>query len=1312
MRIFSSLTDMAGDDKKSLLSMGVCYTTNIFNDHLFKQILLLLAITFDLLYLQGLATIVFAIPFVIFSAWAGWLVDRYEKRTILIYTKLVEVGVMLLGITSLVNLNWTGLICSIFIMGIQATFFSPTLNALIPQKVHTQKIPQFNALLKIIGIMMIILSVSSSEILFNTFDFESWRYSSENKFVLGQIIGSIGIFFSTIGFFISFKIRKNPEIPVSKAPFPFLGPFNSFLYTLSYKKKSPPLFLVLICEAFFFAYSFFVLLNINNLGIKQLGLSVLSISFIIIALLIGTCIGIYAASKRDISVWHQYLVPSGVGMLTGVLVSSFSVFLPEHHVLQTGFLIFVYFLSGICAGMYLLPLVSLIQILPKSKEKGKVLALSNFISFSGIILSYFFCSIFDWMQELGGKATPATLIFCSSVLGLLFMFWVFKTLQKLFSYKRYSFFGIFLHLLLALRYRITTSGLESITIEKTTLFLPNHPALIDPFIVYSQLAGYSPRPLVDENQLTGLHGKLVGKFLNAITIPDLIKDGAKAVSDTQRSIHAVLDCLKEGNHVLMYPAGRIYHSSKENVGGKSGVWSLLQQASDIQVVLIRTTGLWGSTFSYGATGNYPQFGRSLLRGFLTILGNLFLLVPKRHVHIEFKEANDLAFIQERRQLNKQLEDFYNKTTPSAVEIPRWFWQGKTPIELPEYNVHKNISDTREVKLDVREKVFSILRQISGLHPESPIYDSMDLGNDLGLDSLMLMEVTMAIEEEYQQSVPSLEMLNTVADCLLLASGQLGSNTILPPAQKEWFKEASVEPLELPTDHSCIVKAFFKHLKHNPKDPLLADRTALRNRNQVFIGALIIAKRLKKLPGDKIGIMMPSVPAAVVIWLASLLAGKTPVFFNWTVGEINLKHCIDLTKVTHIISATPLIERIEQQGIELTNLPVEWIAIDQMAKTFSFLDKVLGLIQSKLKKDVKHFSIPEVAAVLFTSGSESSPKGVPLTHRNLLTNATDIIKVLNLAPNDTVLAMLPPFHSFGLMVGLVIPLTTGFKAVFHPNPTEPALLNGLIRDYQVSLLAMPPTFMNALLEQAKNSDALESVRFAFVGAEKCPEHVYQAFAKQCSKASLCEGYGITECAPAVSVNRPDDVMPGTIGHLLPSLTGVVVKEEDEVIKGRAKTDETGMFLVRGPSVFQGYVGETASPFVEFEGHLWYRTGDLVSMDKTGRLTFHGRLKRFVKIGGEMISLPQIENILLDAFSTHPDAPEEGVSLAVEAEFKEGETDIVLFTSLPITLSEVNTVIKTSGLSLLYSVKKIHKIDAIPLLGSGKTDYQKLKSYLEI
>lgn len=237
-----------------------------------------------------------------------------------------------------------------------------------------------------------------------------------------------------------------------------------------------------------------------------------------------------------------------------------------------------------------------------------------------------------------------------------------------------NFLGIFLRFILSFRYRVTTKGLDSLNVKGPTLFLPNHPALIDPLIVYSLLAHYNPRPLIDEQQLQGLHGRLVAKMLNAVGVPDIHKSGFRVADAIRQSIHEVLETLKQGENVLLYPAGQIYRAPYEKIGGKSAAFTLVQQIPNVNIVLVRTSGLWGSSFSYGYLGKEPNLIRVFLRGITTVLGNLIFFTPKRDVFIEFIQTDQLKQFIEKKTFNLFLENFYNENKQERIEISRWFWK--------------------------------------------------------------------------------------------------------------------------------------------------------------------------------------------------------------------------------------------------------------------------------------------------------------------------------------------------------------------------------------------------------------------------------------------------------------------------------------------------------------------------------------------------------------------------------------------------------------------------------------------------------------
>lgn len=693
---------------------------------------------------------------------------------------------------------------------------------------------------------------------------------------------------------------------------------------------------------------------------------------------------------------------------------------------------------------------------------------------------------------------------------------------------------------------------------------------------------------------------------------------------------------------------------------------------------------------------------------------------------------------------------------------------------------------------LQQGVFAVLAAESGVTNFSP---SSMLAGDLGIDSLSLVTVALQLEERFGHPIPHLERLRTVQDCLCAAAGQFGGVEV-PPTPNHWHgvSKASSKPLELPAG-ATIPQIFFQQVRTGPQRLLLGDASGALTRKEVVLRALALAAALRSnfVGEERLGIMLPASNAATVVWLAVQLAGKTPVMINWTTGERNFRHCRDISGVRHVLTARKLMQRLEQQGFspavldnpnqnstaqprqpaeaphgtgqlggqakELAQEQAEfnassggaWVYLEDMAAALALRHKLWAALQTGLV--VAGFGslvLPKVAgpktgshrktsagdgsaAILFTSGSESRPKAVPLSHANILANCHDIAAVLGLHTADSMLGMLPPFHSLGLTGNIVVPLVFGMPVVYHPNPTEAAHLNTICRTWRPSMTVSPPTFLESMLHKAQQGD-VQSLRIAFVGAEKCPKALYEAFSAHTGGGILCEGYGVTECAPGVCANPPTAPRPGTIGVALPSVTLAVVVEEGTAPESpkqmgqpspmrRAAPDEQGMLLIAGPNVFAGYLSPVSvgqgkdsatamqpdDPFVTFEGRRWYRSGDLVSADAQGHLTFRGRLKRFVKIGGEMLSLPQMEELLLTAFESQRQG-REGPLLALESQEVDAKAVIYLFTTVPLTKEEANAALRAGGLSGLHAVHCVREVGAIPVLGSGKTDYQSLKALL--
>ena len=868
--------------------------------------------------------------------------------------------------------------------------------------------------------------------------------------------------------------------------------------------------------------------------------------------------------------------------------------------------------------------------------------------------------------------------------------------------------GILVKVLLSLRYRVRVAGLRAVARRgrKGILFLPNHPALIDPVILMSYLLGpFAPRALADKDQIDRFFIRWLAARIGALPIPDMSQYGPAAREKVREALAQCAEALRDGQNLLLYPAGRVYRGRTESIGASRSAERLLRLAPDVRVVLMRTTGLWGSGFGW-AGGREPDLGAVLRKAAWALLTNALFLSPRREVTIELHEPEDLPRDADRATLNRFLETFYNRDAPPNTYVPYSIWEAGGTRTLPEPTRRRSTGDPSAIPEKIRREVLDFLGELAGV---SEIEDASRLANDLGLDSIGATEVGVWVEEHFAVGQVDVESLQTVGDMMLAAAGQAGGAVggLLRPIPRRWFVEDSPPRRVGPPSGRTVAEMFLHQARKTPGKIAFADQAsgALSYRT-VVTGILLLRRGIAALPGERVGIMLPASGGAGVVYLATLFAGKTPVLVNWTVGPRNMRHCLELAGVERVLTVERLISRIESQGTDLGLLEDRFLPLKTLRKGAGLFRRLRAGAMGRLCwRELDKANISETAAVLFTSGSETAPKAVPLSQANVTANLRDLPEVVSLRSNDRLLGFLPPFHSFGLTGTMLAPLCLGLSVVYHPNPTEGAVLARLIEAYRPTVVMGTPTFLGGIA-RAATADQLSSLRLLVTGAEKCSDHVYDALADRCPEAVVAEGYGVTECSPVVSLNDDREPRRGTIGKVLPSVTHAIV---DEDAGARVAPGQTGMLLVRGPSVFGGYLGgEAPSPFVDFEGHAWYRTGDLVSEDDEGVLTFRGRRKRFVKVAGEMISLPMIEAILAEHYQP---ADSEAPTIAVEAARGRERPELTLFAVEGLDREAVNAKLREAGLSPLHNIRAVVRLEEIPLLGTGKTDYRKLREQLE-
>ncbi len=864
----------------------------------------------------------------------------------------------------------------------------------------------------------------------------------------------------------------------------------------------------------------------------------------------------------------------------------------------------------------------------------------------------------------------------------------------------------FLRWLLWLRYNITVRGLDELAPYdgRAILFLPNHPALIEPIIMMvTLLRRFEVGVVADREQVERPIVRTLAGRVNVKALKDPAKD-RDAKGQIEQRLNEVRDGLNRGQSFLVYPAGQIYRQKLEYLGANSAVETLLRACPDIRVVLARTHGLWGSSFSR-ASGLPPQVGVALKRGIVGLLKSGIFFAPRRKLTMEFLEPEDLPREGDRSVVNRYLERFYNEGAQGNTYVPYSIWERGGVRHLPEPD--RSLGERHSITIPeaTRKLVEAHLLEVSGLRELRP---ELRLATDLGLDSLARVELQTWIEREFGFPQSDGDALDTVADVLHAACGEAtrGIRGDLEPVDPRWFEGPQNNRLEAASGQT-ITEAFLNAASRQPGQIILADqKSGAKTYRDLILGIYVLRTEIARFEGHHVGIMLPATVAAAVAFLATLFAGKVPVMLNWTTGPRGVEHAVRHLGINRILSARALIDRLSSEGFgDSKELLARVFYLDDVAKGLTLGRKLGAAWNARFNwEPLRRAAVPETAVVLFTSGSESVPKAVPLSHTNILTNDRDVLRYVTVTSGDALLSMLPPFHSFGLTVDLVLPLITGMRAVFHSNPTESAKLATLVHMYQATVVVGTPTFLGGIVSAAR-AGQLETLRLAVTGAEQCPPRVYDALAERCPQTMVLEGYGITECSPVVSVNVPGREQQGTIGEALPSVEWVLVDPDSmqPVPQGTR-----GLLLVRGPSVFSGYIAHDGeSPFVQYAGESWYRTGDLVRADAQGTLTFLGRMKRFIKLGGEMISLPAIEAVLERHFA---EKSAEEPALAVESTPLE-HPEIVLFSTFEVERELVNQYIRAAGLSPLHNIRRIERIDCIPVLGTGKTDYRSLKARLK-
>jgi len=477
--------------------------------------------------------------------------------------------------------------------------------------------------------------------------------------------------------------------------------------------------------------------------------------------------------------------------------------------------------------------------------------------------------------------------------------------------------------------------------------------------------------------------------------------------------------------------------------------------------------------------------------------------------------------------------------------------------------------------------------------------------------------------------------------------------------------------------------------------------------------MAFARHLRKTYPDqpRIGVVLPPGKGGLVANLAVILAGKIPVNLNFTSLREAVESATEQAGLTTTITARPMAKRLEDFPWTPTVVHLDEALPPMKKKILLWWIAALVVPRALLARMMK---LPRVgdhaeAVLLFTSGSSGKPKGVVLSHRNILSNVAQFAVALDAKKNDLLLASLPFFHSFGCTVTLFYPLIESVRALTYPNPLEAKKIAELVQQHQVTVMLATPTFLRAYLRKAEPAQ-LTSLRFLVTGAEKLPQELAAAVETRFGK-HVYEGYGLTETSPVVSVNLPEvpgqsqsTNRPGSTGKML---AGIAAEIRDPETDAKLSLHETGMLWLRGPNIFEGYLNAPQqNADVLRDG--WFKTGDIGRFDEDGFLFIEGRLSRFSKIGGEMVPHETIEQKIMNALNI--EQGERAVAIMGIPDSAKGEA-LVLLSSIDIDLAQLRPALAQSGLPNLWIPKTVRRVDAIPVLASGKLDLVGCKKLAE-
>jgi|GEM_PF-51863 len=1268
-----------------------------------------------------LGSVGFVAPFLVFAAPAGFLADRFSKRSVIVICKIMEIVAMSIGLTAIWYSQFNLLIFTVFLMGAQTALFSPSKLGILPEFLSSRKLSEANGWMGLATMTATVIGMFVGGFLKDSTGY----LGREQNFWMPQFtLLGLAVIGTSLSWFIPKTAAANPNAIFNVKTVISWLTFQQAFRDIKELFDRRALFYVACGVVFFWTIAGVAQLNIDVISSESGGVLASDRTPLLISLVFGVALGNVLAGILSRGKIELGLVPIGCftivffGLLLGVTPSAFYV---DNGPLQAmwgtdatwrlGWACMLLFGLGIGSGLYDVPLASYLQHRAPAKSRGAILSASNFLIFGVMMIAFLGFNL------LRAKVTPGTWRNVPEIAKVVdsqnkdvmqierfqdrLEIWNQLWLEKVANDSA----------LIAQQEKIIQNSKDPDDLKTLRELVQ---ALADKRPPLSILTQGIDSP--DDRKAVlglGMWQELVARGINEMQ-PPLIATGKQSARPTLEIDRVSFgkayarptdqEAMTDADSQEYWPrlAASVYDQSLyQPLFTSRGVFLLIALVTAV-VFMVYVKVLGKNTLSFVSSwiGGSPETTTATGLNNLGESPVVFLFQDAGRSNIEhFEHALKCPLIVANWKSDKQ--------SPAA----------QLPMGVNQVTIEPSIRTFKNARGSDARPVLKALQD--GLSVIMPLFASRETRlNQTPPENLnvILHQCRQAGYDVHPVTInrdPTSDPPNTAIHIgPVIQSPGKAENLIegLSTLGNQKMSESAV-------DYTVPAELMILRCKQRSKKMKIADSTGQEmTGTQVLMRTAILKRLLDRnvLAKDEqnVGLLLPPSAGAVLANMALALGGRTSVNLNYSVTADVINECIRQGNIKHVLTTRKVMEKL---NITLDATP---IYLEELREKVTLFDKLAGVLVGYVLPAnmlVKMYSVDkqkqdDVLTLIFTSGSTGQPKGVMLTNRNIACVIDGIDDAVHLTEKDVIVGVLPFFHSFGFAVPLWTVLGLDIAGVYHFNPLDPSQIGKLCKKYSGTVLLATPTFLRTYMKRI-DADDFKTLDVVVAGAEKLPTELSDAFESKYGVRPV-EGYGATELSPLVSVNQPASrvakgqqqrIKEGTVGL---TITNVSTKVLDLDSGQPVPAGAPGMLWIKGPNVMKGYLGQPElTNEVIVDG--WYNTGDVAFVDDGGFIHITGRLSRFSKIGGEMVPHILVEQHLNEIVAKADGDMKCAVSSAPDQ--KKGEKLVVLHLPLEMTVDQVRTKLIQMGIPSLFipAGNSFYEIDELPMLGTGKLDLKKLK-----